>query len=152
MEEHQETLHGLSGPSRKRKRPRFLIKPGISMNPQPLFLPASKKNPKFARATQEFPPSISPDNFRKRYNEYQQRVNWCANRSPCVICGGSFQSDSVDDLKRWGNIHELDLCAVRDSTVGVCSTCMTGGMSSKLKFSRENWVNTTLHRITSGPR
>ncbi|KAN0074376.1 hypothetical protein V8E54_008313, partial [Elaphomyces granulatus] len=147
MEEHQETLHGSSAPSRKRKRapvPRHF-------NESTARIPSclEEEYPKFARATQEFPPSISPDNLRKRYNDYQQHVNWCADRFPCGICGGSFQSDSVkrytfDDLNRRGNIHKFDLCAVRDSTVGVCSTCMKGGVSSKLKFSGENWVNTTL--------
>ena len=150
MEEHQETLHGLSGPSRKRKRA-AVPNPARHFNESTTRIPSclEEEYPKFARATRDFPPSISPDNLRKRYNDYQQHVNWCADRSPCGICGGSFQSDSVkrytfDDLNRRGNIHEFDLCAVRDSTVGVCSTCMKGGVSSKLKFSGENWVNTTL--------
>jgi hypothetical protein len=67
----------------------------------------------YRSAIQEFPPYISPHNLRKRYNDYQQHVNWCADRSPCF-----------DDLKRRGIIHEFDRCAVRDSAVGVCSTCM----------------------------
>ncbi|KAN0080787.1 hypothetical protein V8E54_003991 [Elaphomyces granulatus] len=150
MEEHQETLHGSSAPSRKRKRAPVPNR-ARHFNESTARIPSclEEEYPKFARATQEFPPSISPDNLRKRYNDYQQHVNWCADRSPCGICGGSFQSDSVkrytfDDLNRRGNIHKFDLCAVRDSTVGVCSTCMKGGVSSKLKFSGENWVNTTL--------
>ena len=150
MEEHQEALNGSSGPSRKRKRAAVPNR-ARHFNESTTRIPSclEEEYPKFARATQEFPPSISPDNLRKRYNDYQQHVNWCADRSPCGICGGSFQSDSVkeytfDDLNRRGNIHEFDLCAVRDSTVGVCSTCIKGGVSSKLKFSGENWVNTTL--------
>jgi hypothetical protein len=39
MEEHQESIN-----NRKRKRPRFLIEPGISTNSQSVFLPASKKD------------------------------------------------------------------------------------------------------------
>ncbi|KAN0069341.1 hypothetical protein V8E54_012356 [Elaphomyces granulatus] len=76
--------------------------------------------PRFATATENFPPEITKDNIRQRYNDYQSHIDWCADRSPCSICGGSFQgSDSVSlysqqrliDLE---NRHELDSCAVRD--------------------------------------
>jgi hypothetical protein len=48
--------------------------------------------PRFATATENFPPEITKDNIRQRYNDYQRHIDWCANRSPCGICGGSFQS------------------------------------------------------------
>ncbi|KAN0085269.1 hypothetical protein V8E54_001736, partial [Elaphomyces granulatus] len=84
--------------------------------------------PRFATATENFPPEITKDNIRQRYNDYQSHIDWCANRSPCGICGGSFQSDSVSlysqqrliDLE---NRHELDSCAVHDDGVTLCSNC-----------------------------
>jgi hypothetical protein len=51
---------------------------------------------------------------------------------------------TFEDLQRRGNIHRFDRCAVKDSTVGVCSACMKGRVSSTLKFSGKNWVNTAL--------
>ncbi|KAN0073283.1 hypothetical protein V8E54_008503 [Elaphomyces granulatus] len=51
--------------------------------------------PRYATATEKFPPEITKENIRQRYNDYQRRIDWCADRSPCGICGGSFQSDSV---------------------------------------------------------
>jgi hypothetical protein len=149
MKEHQDAVN-IPAPSRKRKR---AAGPNQArhFNDSTTHIPSclEEEYPKFARATREFPPYSSPENLRKRYNDYQQRVNWCADRSPCGICGGSFQSDSVkrytfDELRQRGNIHRFDCCAVKDSTVGVCSGCVKGGLSTKLKFSGENWVNTTL--------
>jgi hypothetical protein len=109
--------------------------------------------PRFATATENFPPEITKDNIRQRYNDYQSHIDWCANRSPCGICGGSFQSDSVSlysqqrliDLE---NRHELDSCAVPDDGVTLCNNCghdlEANGRLSVPKFSGANWVNKTL--------
>ena len=109
--------------------------------------------PRFATATENFPPEITKENLRQRYNDYQHHIDWCANRSPCGICGGSFQSDSVSlyshqkliDLE---NRHELDSCAVHDDGVTLCDTCghdlEANGRLSVPKFSGANWVNNTL--------
>jgi hypothetical protein len=109
--------------------------------------------PRFATATEKFPPEITKENIRQRYNDYQYRIDWCADRSPCGICGGSFQSDSVslysqEKLIALGNQHELDSCAVHDDGVTLCNTCghdlETNGRLSVPKFSGANWVNKSL--------
>jgi hypothetical protein len=38
------------------------------------------------------------------------------------------------ELRHRGNIHRFDCWSVKDSTVGVCSDCVKGGLSSKLKL------------------
>jgi hypothetical protein len=115
--------------------------------------------PRYAAATDNFPPEINRENIRRCYNEYQQRIDWCADRSPCGICGGSFQSDSVtfysqERLLELENEHELDCCAVREDGASICITC---GRDLELKrrmsvpkFSGANWVNKSLcqHRPT----
>ena len=109
--------------------------------------------PRFASATENFPPEITKENIRERYNDYQRRIDWCADRSPCGICGGSFQSDSVtlysqEKLMELDNQHELDSCAVHDGGVYLCNTCghdlELNGRMSVPKFSGANWVNKSL--------
>ena len=51
--------------------------------------------PRFATVTENFAPTVSKDDLRQCYNDHQHYIDWCADRSPCGICGGSFQSDSV---------------------------------------------------------
>jgi hypothetical protein len=115
--------------------------------------------PRYATATENFPPEISKENLRRCYNEYQERIDWCADRSPCGICGGSFQSDSVhfysqERLLELENVHELDCCAVREDGAYICHACGHGlelkGRKSVPKFSGANWVNKSLcqHRPT----
>ena len=98
--------------------------------------------PRYATATGNFPPEINKENIHQCYNEYQQRIDWCDDRSPCGICGGSF----------WSN--ELDCCAVREDGAYICNAC---GHDLELKrrmsipkFSGANWVNKSLcqHRPT----
>ena len=109
--------------------------------------------PRFASATEQFPPEITKENLRQRSNDYQSHIDWCADRSPCGICGGSFQSDSISlysqqELMELGNQHELDSCAVHDDGVTLCDTCghdlKANGRLSVPKFSGANWVNKTL--------
>jgi hypothetical protein len=94
MEEHlEEAVSTSPGLSRKRKRTANgnQIK---YFNESVAHIPSclEEEYPKFAQAAQEFPPLISPENLRSRCNDYQQRVNWYADRSPCGICdvGGLF--------------------------------------------------------------
>jgi uncharacterized protein DUF6570/helitron helicase-like protein len=109
--------------------------------------------PRFATATENFPPEITKENIRERYNDYQRRIDWCADRSPCGICGGSFQSNSVtlysqEKLIELDNQHELDSCAVHDGGVYLCNTCghdlELNGRMSVPKISGANWVNKSL--------
>ncbi|KAN0075988.1 hypothetical protein V8E54_007258 [Elaphomyces granulatus] len=111
--------------------------------------------PRFATATENIPPEITEDNIRQRYNDYQCHIDWCANRSPCGICGGSFQSDSVSlysqqKLMDLENRHELDSCAIHDDGVTICNTCghdlEANGRLSVPKFSGANWVNKPLYQ------
>lgn len=109
--------------------------------------------PRYATATENFPPEINKEDIRRCYNDYQHRIDWCSDRSPCGICGGSFQSDSVkfysqERLLELENQHELDCCAVHEDGVYLCSTC---GRDLELKrrmsvpkFSGVNWVNKSL--------
>ena len=112
-----------------------------------------KEFPRYATATENFPPEISKEILRQCYNGHQHHMDWCADRSPCGICGGSFQSDSVslysqERLLELGNEHELDCCAVREDGVYLCDTCghdleLRRRMSVP-KFSGANWVNKSL--------
>jgi hypothetical protein len=115
--------------------------------------------PRYATATENFPPEINKENIRQCYNAYQQRIDWCADRSPCGICGGSFQSDSVtfysqERLVELENEYELDCCAVREDGTYICNTCghdlELKRRKSVPKFSGANWVNKSLcqHRPT----
>jgi hypothetical protein len=73
--------------------------------------------PRFASATEEFPPEITKENLRQRYNDYQNHIDWCANRSPCGICGGSFQSDSVSLYSQWSWEISTSWTPVRSTTM-----------------------------------
>ena len=108
---------------------------------------------RYATATENFPPKITKENNRQCYNEYQQRIDWCADRSPCGICGSCFQSDSVhfyshESLLELENEHELDCCAVREDGAYICHTCghdlELKRRKSVPKFSGANWVNKSL--------
>jgi hypothetical protein len=109
--------------------------------------------PRYATATENFPPKITKENIRQRHNDYQRRLDSCADRLPCGICGGSFQSDSVqifsqEKLLELENQHELDSCAVHDEGVNLCHTCghdlEVNGRMSVPKFSGANCVNKSL--------
>jgi hypothetical protein len=82
--------------------------------------------PRYATATEKFPPEITKKDIRQRYNDYQRRIDWCADRSPCGICGSSFHSVTLyshTKLVELQNQYELDSCAVHDDGVYLCNTC-----------------------------
>jgi hypothetical protein len=103
------------------------------------------------QASTNFPEMITPSIQMECMEAYQKAISDASSRLPCGICGGLFQEDDItnvglqnDDLQYFLKRTKTapDSCAVKDSSVSMCSTCNVAIVKQKIPpLSAGNFVN-----------